>query len=412
MIAPSHVALFRRSPYFPIMGLAIAVAFAFCEAQAAETQTATPWAPQSPWLVMGVPYQTLMTEKGEGKKVFARNAEGEYLSNLEYRERWFGMEEPIKVEYLVLFGKETIHQLTLYFEPKPERTELIKRISEYLGEAEQGAMEPGAPSEYGANWVFDGIGYDLQDYGDYAEMYLSPARFQSPEAYGLSDDTIVYQRRLGKFWTEKPHFAYLVGLRGEGRAPLIEKLALVVEAKDKDGEHIALPVEASHGYNPQIALCDLDGDHRDDVLVTISTVETGGPIHAAAYSFAKRKPKQLFGSDALPKISGALEDGYRALVRVEGREDVFHVDLASRKKALDDAGVYKDGALSKPVPLDQSSLSSVLASGGTNDTAFELKTTQRVFGSDATTPLAVVDATLRLVSGTWTVIACSVSSAN
>ncbi|MFA6241689.1 MAG: hypothetical protein WC655_12225 [Candidatus Hydrogenedentales bacterium] len=412
MFGPRHVALFRRSTYLSIVGLAIAAAFTIGEARAAESLTETPWAPQSPWMVMGVPYQALMTEKGEGKKVFARNAEGEYLSNLEYRERWFGMEEPIKVEYLVLFGKETIHQLTLYFEPKPERTELIKRISEYLGEAEQGAMEPGAPSEYGASWVLDGIGYDLQDYGDYAEMYVSPARFQSPEAYGLSEDTIVYQRRLGKFWTEKPHFAYLVGLRGEGRAPLIEKLALVVEAKDKDGEHVALPVEVSRGYNPQVALCDLDGDHRDDVLVTVSTVEAGGPIQAAAFSFAKRRPKQLFGSDALPKISGELEDGYRALIRVEGREEAFHVDLASRKKALDDAGVYKDGALSNPVPVDKSSLSSVLASGGSHDTAFELKTTQAVFGGDATKPLAVVDATLRLVSGTWTVIACSVSSAN
>lgn len=391
--------------------LALALATLQVSAWCAEKPAAPEWAPQLPWMALNVSYATLAAEKGEGKKVYARNAEGEFLSCVEYQERWFGMDAPIKTEYLVLFQKDTIHQLTLYFEPKPQREALIKRISQYLGEPEQGPCEPGAPSEYAANWISDGVRYDLQDYGDYAEMYVSVARVQSPEAYKLSDDAIVFQRRFASCWSKTRQNVYVVGLRGNERAPLLEQIALVVEVKDKDGVSAPLPAPVSRGFNPQLATSDIDGDGFQDAIVTVRSTEDGNAIQAAVFSFAKRKPTLLFDSSAnsLPKITGELEKGYSAVLHVDGYAEAVRVDVKPRQKPLDDAGVYKNGELSAPASIQKTWLSRVEPGETSSGSPAALKCTQEAVFADGTGPLVTIELTLKRTNSQWTVVACAAS---
>lgn len=133
-------------------------------------------APLAPSEVLNKPLSALEKVKGKGEYTYGVSAEGKSLADVDYRETWFGLPDPVKAQYIVGLAKEAdpkIIQITLGFKDDVKRDAIIKAASTFLGKAEEGKSEDGAPSEYYAHWVKDGIRYDLQDYGDYREMYIS-----------------------------------------------------------------------------------------------------------------------------------------------------------------------------------------------------------------------------------------------
>ncbi|HOJ61458.1 MAG TPA: hypothetical protein PK878_14345, partial [bacterium] len=152
-------------------------------------------APLHPWSVLGLPLGDLVQRKGEGTVVFEENTQEKILSRVDYTETWFGLDQPVKAHYLgSTTDPKTVQQITLNFPAGVTRQELIEQISGFLGEAEQGKSDPSAPAKYFARWLQKGVRYELQDFGEYMEMYILPAWFSGAENYSLPGKTYLMQK--------------------------------------------------------------------------------------------------------------------------------------------------------------------------------------------------------------------------
>ncbi|MDN9011733.1 hypothetical protein [Brevibacillus laterosporus] len=129
--------------------------------------------PIDPGKVIGMTVQQLFAEKGEGKKEYGYNADGKFLSAIEYKETWFQWKEPARAQYIINNNK--VMQITLTYEKSTKVHDLIKQISSLLGEGEQ-RKEIGAPSSYSAHWKTETATFDLQYFDTYTEIYIFPAR--------------------------------------------------------------------------------------------------------------------------------------------------------------------------------------------------------------------------------------------
>lgn len=129
--------------------------------------------PIDPSKVIGMTIQQLFAEKGEGKKDYGYNADGKFLSAIEYKETWFQWKEPARAQYIINNNK--VMQITLTYEKSTKVHDLIKQISSLLGEGEQ-RKEIGAPSSYSAHWKTETATFDLQYFDTYTEIYIFPTR--------------------------------------------------------------------------------------------------------------------------------------------------------------------------------------------------------------------------------------------
>ncbi|AYB41120.1 hypothetical protein [Brevibacillus laterosporus] len=129
--------------------------------------------PSNPSKVIGMTIEQLFAEKGEGKKEYGYNADGKFLSAIEYKETWFQWNEPARAQYIINNNK--VMQITLTYEKNTKMHDLIKQISSLLGEGEQ-RKEIGAPSSYSAHWKTETAIFDLQYFDTYTEIYIFPKR--------------------------------------------------------------------------------------------------------------------------------------------------------------------------------------------------------------------------------------------
>ncbi|OAJ72342.1 hypothetical protein AYJ08_01890 [Brevibacillus sp. SKDU10] len=129
--------------------------------------------PIDPSKAIGMTIQQLFAEKGEGKKDYGYNADGKFLSAIEYKETWFQWKEPARAQYIINNNK--VMQITLTYEKSTKVHDLIKQISSLLGEGEQ-RKEIGAPSSYSAHWKTETATFDLQYFDTYTEIYIFPTR--------------------------------------------------------------------------------------------------------------------------------------------------------------------------------------------------------------------------------------------
>lgn len=129
--------------------------------------------PIDPSKVIGMTMDQLFTEKGGGKKEYGHNADGTFLSAIEYKETWFQWTEPARAQYIIDDNK--VMQITLTYEKNTKVHDLIKQISQFLGDGEQ-RKETGSPSSYSAHWKTEVATFDLQYFDTYTEIYIFPNR--------------------------------------------------------------------------------------------------------------------------------------------------------------------------------------------------------------------------------------------
>ena len=110
---------------------------------------------------------------------------------------------------------------------------------------------------------------------------------------------------------------------------------------------ISVPLEA--GYKPELSLVDLNKDGTQDVLVTVLTEGIERTLKCYAYTFKDGKAKDLDVPPSVP-ITAQFLDGYKAEFKIEGKKPVI-VDVSSRKREYEEAGIYQDGMLNESTEL-------------------------------------------------------------
>lgn len=330
-----------------------------------------------------------------------------------YSETWFGLATALDVDYLAL-GDEpnTMHQITLNFPEAVKRDAIIGAVDAVLGSGEQGPSSEDAPSKYFAQWVRDGVRYDLQDYGDYIEMYVAPAWLDDPSKFGLPEQAALLQSARGNVVEDDdPERVLLAGIHEAGLTAIVRKLQLIVQdGGDKADIVTPLAEGSAEGYQPEIMLRDFTGDGLADVFVRAATGGSGGIYNAVIYSYAGGIAAKVFDTavNAPPVFRGSLIDGYKATLHVEVPATDVELDLSDRRALYDELEVYNEGVVAKPTELWGEAYGLIEPVDSTGDGTFELRVVQQVRATSNADRVAEITSILDFVEGSWTVIASEV----
>ena len=362
-----------------------------------------PWAPFRPSVVLERPFAEVLEQKGAP-------ATGSLdASQARYRESWFNLPKPIDVDYLALTdAPKTMHQITLHFPADLKRDQIVKAVNRALGKGEQGPSAEDAPSKYYARWIRDGVRFELQDFGDYIEMYVTPARLDDPVKYGLPELARWVQAAPGNVVEdEDAERVLLVGIPGEGPTPFMQRLYLIVQDGGDNADIVTpLPEEPGSGYDPEIILRDFTGDALVDVFFRAGTGGSGGIYNGLIYSFAGGVAAKIFDTtvNAPPSYTGALIDGYKATLSLPAQEKTVELDLSDRKALYDELGVYRDGVVAKPTELWGEAYGWLAPVDKDEDKVFELRVVQQVRATSNADRVAEIASILNFDGGEWKVI--------
>jgi len=364
-------------------------------------------APLHPWSVLGLPLGDLVQRKGEGTVVFEENTQEKILSRVDYTETWFGLDQPVKAHYLgSTTDPKTVQQITLNFPAGVTRQELIEQISGFLGEAEQGKSDPSAPAKYFARWLQKGVRYELQDFGEYMEMYILPAWFSGAENYSLPGKTYLMQKAAADVTGDgKNEQVLLLAERFEDTALFLRHIFLVIE-DPQSGKGICqrLPEETDGGYDPQMQFHDFNGDGIVDVFLAAATGGSGGLSYYHIYTFADGKTVLLFSTAMKPWISvkGKFLDGYKAEFTIQETNQTHTIDLQNRRSTYEEIKVYRNGKLLEPRELlwlgGYSLITPVDPDG---DNIFDLRVIQVLKGVANYDSIAEIISLLHYQDGQW-----------
>lgn len=387
-----------------------------CFAAAGQAPDAKPAAqaedgmPISPLQVLGMPLEDLLKEYTGGDKQYGLDAAGYSVVGARYKQNWFGGDQPIDADYVIApMPPNPVTQITLRPPKGVNRTQLIASIAKYLGTPEQGPTQIGAPAQYFAQWIRDGVLFDLEDYGEYLDVYIQPALFQEAKAFGFTGDWLVLSRADADITGDKMvDRVLLVGMREDEHALFFDKLTMILKMpKALQGSAFPLAGSLQGGYGPHvIAQNDFDGDAVPDVLVSADSGGSGGIVNYGIFSVREGTCRQLFDSerDALPKFSGQLIDGYKALLKIEDTNEVTNLDLSDRKADYDQLGIYGDGKLLKPTELWGDTFVQVTPVDDDKDGVFELQGIQAISGAYHADRVAMITSVLKWRDGKWTLV--------
>ena len=287
---------------------------------------AADFAPVAPIEVLNKPLSALEKTKGKGEYTYGVSAEGKSLADVDYSETWFGLPDPVKAHYIVSTAKEAdpkIIQITLGFKNDVKRDAIIKAASTFLGKAAEGKSEEGAPSEYYAQWVKDRVRYDLQDFGDYKEMYISLALFSYSDKFKIKDPVAIIEQQIGTVRAHHgPEKIWLLQSMGEDERVFGDAFLYVASVgKEDDGNLIAIPRLLEQLFTCSIHLGDFTGDHIDDVLVTLRTSEFRGASAGTLLDISKGNARIIFNSNDWCHLHAEFHDAGKATVTIYKNSD-------------------------------------------------------------------------------------------
>ncbi len=391
-----------------VMGLtAVAGLVDFGREQPGAAQRPGEFAPMDPFMILGMPLEQLVERKGAGTEAFSESAAGKALSSVDYTETWFAGKEPVKAQYQVSSADpKTIQQITLRFPEKTSREALIQQVSRFLGQADQGQSDPSAPSKYFAHWLKGGVRYDLQDFGDYMEMYILPAWCDETQKYSLPEKTYLIQKAVADVTGDgKNDRLLLLAERFDDTALFMKHIFLAVEdPQTGQGTCQRLPEETDGGYGPEMQLHDFNGDKVLDVFLAAATGGSGGLSNYHIYTFAKGKADLIFSTGMKPWLSvkGKFLDGYKGEFTIPEAGQTHTLDLKSRRSTYDETKLYRDGKLLEPRELMWlGGYSLITPEDPDGDGVYELRIIQTLSGIAHFDTVAEITSILKYQNGQW-----------
>lgn len=173
---------------------------------------------------------------------------------------------------------------------------------------------------------------------------------------------------------------YLVGTRTGGIA--VSNIRVYVHYS-KTGKDLYIDLKSNKGYAPNVVLSDFTGDKADDILVSISSGNTGLEGFYYVYSLTGGVAKKIFDYEEFNqryKYDVTYENHYTVKVASKFNDKVYTINLQNKGSSYLSALYNSDGTLKKPLYGMVSPLIELNPiSRGTNS-SYDLYAVQRIIG--------------------------------
>ncbi|WP_068604408.1 hypothetical protein [Paenibacillus swuensis] len=197
----------------------------------------------------------------------------------------------------------------------------------------------------------------------------------------------------------KPDTVELTGVKSnELDSAYNEKL--MVSVKDGGSGKVTV-LNIGEGYTPVLRTCDFTGDGVPEVYVSVPNGGTAGLSDFFIYSLAKGKAKKLPVPAPL-KATGDYEKDYTVRFEVPEQKKTFRVDVKDRQAIYDEQGLYKDGALLRPLEATVLEFAELRPMDTNKDGVCELVGIQRSTGLANADTIAYALSLWKFAEGKWT----------
>lgn len=199
----------------------------------------------------------------------------------------------------------------------------------------------------------------------------------------------------------------LFGKLVEGNRQFYKNLTVEVITDDGKEKREVFKKQLGNGYAPTITFHDVTGDNIKDIYVSVPTAENGATMHQSLFTLAEFKSLDLGIPEPLT-VNSELKNDLTAFVALADKDKIFKMDLSSRKKLYEQAGLYQDGKLNAPTEL-------VVAQQGEfviaplEDGQYGLLSTYDVGGMMEGEVVAQLQATWEWQEGKWVLFDCSLT---
>lgn len=365
----------------------------------------------NPFQIIGTNISDELSYRTDMKPVYSTNSEGRSISAYTAQEVWFGMTAPVETVYDLSDSK--ILQLTLRFPANMTQETIIAAASSQLGEPDgEGAPEADSPAVYYAYWYKSGVGYFLENYGDYIEMYMTPAHYQDAAQYALSPDlTYTCDMETADIDGDGTAEAItLLGKRYDNEATFFENLYLLIEKTNAKPQLIPMPEDSDGGYEPIMHLIDFTGDKLPEIMTEAPTGGSSGSISYNIFSFANKKTSQIYNpdKDILVNVTGKYIDGYKAELLIKETGKKVTINLSDRKDIYEENGIYKNGKLMEEYELSTAGLGNLEVRDSDNNGIYELYGIQAIDGTCNADDIAELTTSAQYKNGAWKLMSAEI----
>ncbi len=166
------------------------------------------------------------------------------------------------------------------------------------------------------------------------------------------------------------------------------------------------PLKGNHllAAEPKLELSHLLSKYTNEILISSRNPGSGGLLNLIIYTCYNGRPKAVFDSDFIDYLSfsGQYLDNYKAEIIFPDSTSQI-INLKSRKKIYQDAHVYQNDMLLKPVNLWGTQLVNFKLKKGKNGLQY-LIVYQEVRGTNNTDRIALITTKLQYQNNQWQIL--------
>lgn len=227
------------------------------------------------------------------------------------------------------------------------------------------------------------------------------------------DKGFAQEKELYHFFEEK------ADVTGDGKADIIS-----VKGTQKEKglfEQVYFEIETSNGlkhaimqqggYQPQIAIKDLNHDGLDDLFISIPVDYSTNKANHYFYSFKGNVITEYTVPDSL-NIQSELLDHYKGKISINGEQvETVTLDLGEWADEYERLGIYQNGILNEPTELNvlpYSNFEPTLDQDGRH----VIKGTQKINGLTNKDVIALVEAIWSFDKGEWVLVDTKINKVN
>ena len=226
------------------------------------------------------------------------------------------------------------------------------------------------------------------------EVPAPPSSQLAPPQGGQGE--LIQTREIDVTGDGKFEIVSLVGLKSDMNSPYYDKLFISVVGQGQ--AQVVIPLEG--GYNPRMDFCDFIHDKLPQIYVTSDTGGSGGFTSNYIYSLKNNVPTAIPMPEPL-HVKATFKNNYKVKMKIEETGKSFTLDIADRKDAYEQFGIYNQGKIVKPIIVNVDAYSLLKPVDVDRDGFCELKGVQRITGIANSDTLGYVTSVWRWHKGKW-----------